>query len=102
MRLRTFFDGIIPVIPAAATNWDNALTLTASFVRGQAIADLFTGLTGGVGLTLLPADSTGKASSFYIFYSPSLSHFHRVLASMPSFSAALPLWPPSWVKAQAA
>jgi hypothetical protein len=58
------FDGIIPVIPATATNWDNALTVTASFVRGQAIADLFTGLTGGVSLTPLPADSTGKASSF--------------------------------------
>lgn len=58
------FDGIIPVIPATATNWDNALTVTASFVRGQAIADLFTGLTGGVSLTPLPADSTGKASGF--------------------------------------
>jgi hypothetical protein len=58
------FDGIIPVIPATATNWDNALTVTASFVRGQAIADLFTGLTGGVSLTPLPADSTGKAPSF--------------------------------------
>ena len=57
-------DGIIPVVPATATNWDNALTLTGSFVRGQAIADLFTGLTGGVSLTPLPADSTGKASTF--------------------------------------
>ena len=57
-------DAIIPVVPATATNWDNALTLTASFARGQAIADLFTGLTGGVSLTPLPADGTGKASSF--------------------------------------
>ena len=57
-------DGIIPVVPATATNWDNAITLTASYVKGQAIADLFTGLTGGVSLTPLPADSTGKASSF--------------------------------------
>jgi len=57
-------DGLIPVVPATATNWDNALTLTASFVRGQAIADLFTGLTGGVSLNPLPADSTGKASGF--------------------------------------
>ena len=58
------FDGIIPVVRATATNWNNALTLTASFVRGQAIADLFTGLTGGVSLTPLPADAAGKASSF--------------------------------------
>ena len=57
-------DGIIPIVPATPTNWDNALTVTASFVRGQGIADLFTGLTGGVSLTPLPADSTGKASSF--------------------------------------
>ena len=57
-------DGILPVVPATATNWDNALTLTASYVRGQSIADLFTGLTGGVSLTPLPADSTGKTSSF--------------------------------------
>jgi hypothetical protein len=57
-------DGIIPVVPATSQNWDNALTLTGSFVRGQAIADLFTGLTGGVSLAPLPADSAGKASSF--------------------------------------
>ena len=57
-------DGLIPVVPATASNWDNALTLTGSFARGQAIADLFTGLTGGVSLNPLPADSTGKASSF--------------------------------------
>ena len=57
-------DGIIPVVPATPQNWDNALTLTGSFVRGQAIADLFTGLTGGVSLAPLPPDSAGKASSF--------------------------------------
>ena len=59
-------DGFVPVVPATAGNWDNALTLTGSFVRGQAIADLFTGLTGGVSLNPLPADSAGKASSFPI------------------------------------
>lgn len=58
------FDGIIPVVPATAQNWDNALTLTGSFVQGQAIADLYTGLTGGTSLTPLPLDGTGKASSF--------------------------------------
>jgi len=56
-------DGIIPVVPATAANWDNALTLTASFVRGQAIADLFTGLTGGVSLAT-PAAAAGTTSSF--------------------------------------
>ena len=53
-------DGIIPVVPATVTNWDNALTLTGSFVRGQAIADLFTGLTGGVSL----ATPAGTPSNF--------------------------------------
>jgi hypothetical protein len=57
-------DAIVPVVRATAQNWNNALTVTASFVRGRAIADLFTGLTGGVSLAPLPADSTGKASSF--------------------------------------
>jgi hypothetical protein len=56
-------DGIIPVVPATATNWDNALTLTGSFVRGQAIADLFTGLTGGVSLAT-PTAPTGTTSNF--------------------------------------
>jgi len=56
-------DGIIPVVPATAADWDNALTLTASFVRGQAIADLFTGLTGGVSLAT-PAAAAGTTSSF--------------------------------------
>jgi hypothetical protein len=56
-------DGIIPVVPATATNWDNALTLTGSFVRGQAIADLFTGLTGGVSLAT-PTAAAGTTSNF--------------------------------------
>ena len=57
-------DAILPVVPATASNWDNALTLTGSFVWGQAIADLFTNLSGGVSLNGLPADASGKASSF--------------------------------------
>jgi hypothetical protein len=56
-------DGFIPVVPATATNWDNALTLTASFASGQAIADQFTGLSGGVSL-VSPAVPTGTTSSF--------------------------------------
>ncbi len=54
-------DGFIPVVPATATNWDNALTLTASFVKGQAIADQFTGLSGGVSL-VSPAAPTSFTS----------------------------------------
>jgi hypothetical protein len=57
-------DAFVPLVPATPTRWANALTLTASFVRGQAIADLFTGLSGGTTLAPLPADASGKASSF--------------------------------------
>jgi hypothetical protein len=57
-------DVLVPVVPATAANWNNAVTVTASYVRGQAIADLFTGLTGGTTLAPLPSDANGKASGF--------------------------------------
>ena len=41
-------DALIPIIPAKdVMHPDNALTFTGSFVYGQAIADLYTGLSGG-------------------------------------------------------
>jgi hypothetical protein len=77
-------DGIIPVVPATATNWDNALTLTGSFVRGQAIADLFTGLTGGVSLAT-PTAATGTTSNFtsdidngLVVFTPSNGQMHAI------------------------
>src|SRR6185312_3441359 len=48
-------DLLLPVIPASDVNHpDNALTLQASLVYGQAIADLYTGLTGGAAFPSLP------------------------------------------------
>lgn len=41
-------DGLIPIIPASKTDHRNALTLTGSYVRGAGIADMYTGLTGGL------------------------------------------------------
>jgi hypothetical protein len=41
-------DALIPIIPGTMEDRGNALTLTGSFVRGEGIADLYTGLTGGV------------------------------------------------------
>jgi hypothetical protein len=41
-------DVMLPIVPATADDKGNALTLTGSFVRGEAIADLYTGLNGGV------------------------------------------------------
>src|SRR5262249_29286783 len=39
-------DLLLPVIAATSEAHDNALTLTGSFVRGEGIADLYTGLGG--------------------------------------------------------
>ena len=48
-------DALIPVIPATPENRGNSLTLTGSFVKGTGIADLYSGLTGGLTLpTALP------------------------------------------------
>jgi hypothetical protein len=49
-------DALIPIIPASDVNHpDNALTLTGSFVYGQATADLYTGLNGGASSATLTA-----------------------------------------------
>jgi len=47
-------DGMIPVIPGTAKAKGNALTLTGSFVKGNAIGDLIGGLTGGAAFPSLP------------------------------------------------
>jgi hypothetical protein len=41
------FDLFMPILPAKQEDRGNALTLTTSFIRGEGIADLFTGLNGG-------------------------------------------------------
>jgi hypothetical protein len=58
-------DALIPIIPASDVNRpDNALTLTGSFVYGQAIADLYTGLNGGAGMAAPPANAMGVAQTY--------------------------------------
>ncbi|HVZ88872.1 MAG TPA: hypothetical protein VHG72_18020, partial [Polyangia bacterium] len=58
-------DALLPIIPATDVNHpDNALTLTGSFVYGQAIADLYTGLSGGAAFPTLPASATGAAQTY--------------------------------------
>jgi hypothetical protein len=47
-------DAMLPLIPATAENRSNALTLTGSFVSGAGIADLYTGLNGGIGFPVPP------------------------------------------------
>jgi hypothetical protein len=47
-------DALIPIIPATKEHHENALTLTGEFVTGTGIADLYTGLNGGVANPALP------------------------------------------------
>jgi len=47
-------DALLPVLPAHGNQRGNALTLNGSVVTGAGIADLYTGLTGGVSFPALP------------------------------------------------
>lgn len=57
-------DLLLPIIPAKSPTDTNALTLTASFVYGQATADLYTGLNGGAGNPPLPNNAMGMAQTY--------------------------------------
>ncbi len=51
-------DGLIPIIPAKADDRSNALTATASWVRGQGIQDLYSGFANGIaGVNVLGTNS---------------------------------------------
>jgi hypothetical protein len=52
-------DAMVPIIPGTAEHHGNALTLTGSYVNGAGIADLYTGLSGGVSFPTLSATSAG-------------------------------------------
>lgn len=46
-------DALVPVIPAKTAN-DGGVSLTGSYVRGKADADMYTGLSGGASFASLP------------------------------------------------
>lgn len=54
----------MPILPAQTVNDGNALTFNASYVYGQSIADLYTGLSGGLAFPALPPTSTGAAQTY--------------------------------------
>jgi len=56
-------DALIPVIPATPENRGNSLTLTGSFVRGTGIADLYSGLSGGISFPAVDAKGTAYAAN---------------------------------------
>jgi hypothetical protein len=47
-------NALLPIVPATKESRANALTLEGEFITGGAIADLYTGLSGGVGQPALP------------------------------------------------
>lgn len=47
-------DAFVPVIPASKGHEGNSLSISGEFVTGGGIADLFTGLTGGIGFPSIP------------------------------------------------
>ena len=48
-------DAFIPVIPGSKGHMGNSLSILGELVDGAGIADMYTGLTGGVGYPTLPA-----------------------------------------------
>jgi hypothetical protein len=56
---------MIPVIPGTAKAKGNALTLTGSFVKGNAIGDLIGGLTGGAAFPSIPPATPGGMALTY-------------------------------------
>ena len=57
-------NALLPIVPATKASKANALTLEGEFVTGGAIADLYTGLSGGVAQPTLPAMGTTPAPAF--------------------------------------
>jgi len=58
-------DALLPVVPATLQSRGNALTLNGSFVRGTGIADLYTGLSGGLTFPALPNPSGSSPAPTY-------------------------------------
>jgi hypothetical protein len=54
-------DAFIPVIPGTKETMGNSLSILGEFVWGTGIADMYTGLTGGVGYPTLPAPAPAVA-----------------------------------------
>lgn len=57
-------NALVPIVPATKESRANALTLVGDFVTGAGIADLYTGLTGGVSQPALPATPPGPPPAF--------------------------------------
>jgi hypothetical protein len=68
-------DALLPIVTATMDDRANALTFTGSYVRGTGIADMFTGLTGGIGYPALPANAMGTVPTYTPNIDPGLVTF---------------------------
>jgi hypothetical protein len=58
-------DGFIPVVPATKDHKDNAFSLQGELASGYGLADMYTGLSGGVGFPS-PITPPGGATKYYV------------------------------------
>jgi hypothetical protein len=58
-------DALVPIIPATKDRKANALTLQGSYVTGAGIADLYSGLSGGVSNPALPNPGMANPAPAY-------------------------------------
>ncbi len=69
-------DALIPIVSANKDSHANALTLTAEYVHGTGIADLYTGLNGGVSNPALPNPAMkNPAPAYTADIDPGLAQF---------------------------
>jgi hypothetical protein len=79
-------DAFLPVIPGTEERRQNALTLTGSFARGAGTADLYSGLTGGLGPPMPPATVPAPTG----MYTPNIDN------GLVAFSGPGGIEPVSW------
>ena len=58
-------DGYLPIIPGSKANKDNAFSFQGEFATGYGYADMYTGLTGGIGFAPLPTPAGATAAPVY-------------------------------------
>ena len=91
-------DVLLPVIPASSTGHSNALSVTGSFVRGEGISDLYTGLGGPPFPTLPNPGNVSPAPTYTPNIDPGLVGFTAdgklEAVSWQSFIVGVQYWLP--------
>jgi len=78
-------DAFIPIVPATTKNKSNALSISGEFVYGGGIADLFTGLTGGITMpTIVNASGSNSSGGYPGTVDPGMVIFDNGPASVAS------------------